>query len=190
MRKDESRQVLELFRAWASDGTCTSWTRRTSSLRALAGVVEPERKRRIIGDTFIDVFEREARRLGIQDHLLGQGTIYPDTIETGGTRRADTIKTHHNRVPIIDEMIRAGKVVEPLAELYKVEVRELGERLGIPHEALWRHPFPGPGLGVRLPVLDGRSGPFRPRRRGRRAGDDRGAATASRRWRCRSARWA
>ncbi|MDP2955657.1 MAG: hypothetical protein Q8N53_04490, partial [Longimicrobiales bacterium] len=70
--------------------------------------------------------------------------------ETGGTRRADTIKTHHNRVPVIEEMIVQGKVVEPLAELYKVEVRELGERLGIPREALWRHPFPGPGLGVRV----------------------------------------
>jgi GMP synthase (glutamine-hydrolysing) len=119
-------------------------------LRALAGAVEPERKRQIIGDTFVEVFEREARRLGIEDHLLGQGTIYPDTIETGGTRRADTIKTHHNRVPIIERMIAAGRVVEPLSELYKVEVRELGEQLGIPHDMIWRHPFPGPGLGVRL----------------------------------------
>ena len=104
---------------------------------------------------FITVFEREAKRLGIEGHLLGQGTIYPDTIETGGTKRADTIKTHHNRVPIIDRMIREGKVIEPLAELYKVEVRELGEKLDIPHEALWRHPFPGPGLGVRLLCADG-----------------------------------
>jgi GMP synthase (glutamine-hydrolysing) len=93
--------------------------------------------------------------LDIQEHLLGQGTIYPDTVETGGTKRADTIKTHHNRVEIIEEMIRAGRVVEPLAELYKVEVRELGERLGISHGALWRHPFPGPGLGVRCLCGDG-----------------------------------
>ena len=106
----------------------------TPSSSALAGVVEPERKRRIIGDTFVAVFDREARRLGIERHLLAQGTIYPDTIETGGTKRADTIKTHHNRVPIIQEMIAAGRVVEPLAELYKVEVRELGERLGVPRE--------------------------------------------------------
>ena len=75
---------------------------------------------------------RGARGSASRDHLLGQGTIYPDTIETGGTKRADTIKTHHNRVPIIQEMIAAGRVVEPLAELYKVEVRELGERLGVP----------------------------------------------------------
>ena len=76
-------------------------------------------------------------------------------METGGTKRADTIKTHHNRVEVIEEMIRQGKVVEPLAELYKVEVRELGETLGIAHEALWRHPFPGPGLGVRCLCSDG-----------------------------------
>ena len=119
-------------------------------LEALEGLVEPEAKRRRIGDTFIAVFQEEAERLGISHHLLGQGTIYPDTIETGGTKRADTIKTHHNRVPIIEEMLAQGKVVEPLAELYKVEVRELGERLGIAREALWRHPFPGPGLGVRV----------------------------------------
>jgi GMP synthase (glutamine-hydrolysing) len=117
---------------------------------ALRGLVEPERKREAIGDAFVEVFEREGRRLGIQDHLLGQGTIYPDTIETGGTRRADVIKTHHNRVPVIQDLLSKGRVVEPLVELYKVEVRELGETLGIPREILWRHPFPGPGLGVRL----------------------------------------
>ncbi len=89
----------------------------------------------------------------------GQGTIYPDTIETGGTKRADTIKTHHNRVPVIEEMLAAGRVVEPLSELYKVEVRELGEKLGIPHELVWRHPFPGPGLGVRLLCGDGEDPP-------------------------------
>ena len=113
-------------------------------------MVEPEQKRKIIGNTFIEVFEREAKRLGIEGHLLGQGTIYPDTIETGGTKRADTIKTHHNRVPVIERMIEQGRVVEPLADLYKVEVRELGEKLGMPHDLIWRHPFPGPGLGVRL----------------------------------------
>jgi len=127
-------------------------------LSALDGLVEPEAKRKAIGDTFIEVFDREARRLGIEGHLLGQGTIYPDTIETGGTRRADTIKTHHNRVPIINDLIAAGRVVEPLADLYKVEVRELGARLGVPDEMLWRHPFPGPGLGVRLLCSTGEEG--------------------------------
>ncbi len=126
-------------------------------LKALEGVIEPERKRRAIGDTFIRVFEDEMRRLDLGDMLLAQGTIYPDTIETGGTRRADTIKTHHNRVPIIEEMIRAGRVIEPIRELYKVEVREMAEALGIAPELVWRHPFPGPGLGVRLLCSDGKT---------------------------------
>ncbi len=150
MRQGESHAVLDTFRQFGLDRNLHFVDASDAFLSALAGVVEPERKRTIIGNTFIEVFEREARRLGIEQHLLGQGTIYPDTIETGGTRRADTIKTHHNRVPIIEEMIAQGRVVEPLADLYKVEVRELGERLGLPHELVWRHPFPGPGLGVRL----------------------------------------
>jgi len=155
MRKDESADVLRMFEELGLGANLHFRDASETFLTALDGVVEPEAKRRRIGDTFIAVFQEEAERLGIADHLLGQGTIYPDTIETGGTRRADTIKTHHNRVPIIEEMIARGRVVEPLAELYKVEVRELGERLGIPAEVLWRHPFPGPGLGVRALCSDG-----------------------------------
>ncbi|MCB1181926.1 glutamine-hydrolyzing GMP synthase [bacterium] len=155
MRKDESRAVVEMFTDLGLGGNFHFIDATDTFLAALAGKIEPEAKRRAIGDTFIEVFESEARRLGITDHLLGQGTIYPDTIETGGTKRSDTIKTHHNRVPIIEEMIAAGKVVEPLADLYKVEVRELGEMMGIPHDMIWRHPFPGPGLGVRLLCSDG-----------------------------------
>ena len=150
MRKHESREVLDALGRMGLDRHLHFADASETFLAALDGLVEPEAKRRAIGDAFIEVFEREARRLGIEGHLLGQGTIYPDTIETGGTRRADTIKTHHNRVPIINEMIAKGLVVEPLADLYKVEVRELGARLGVPDEMLWRHPFPGPGLGVRL----------------------------------------
>ena len=150
MRKEESRAVIGMLQSLGLGEHLHFVDAGDVFLKALEGVSEPERKRQIIGDTFVEVFEREARRLGIEDHLLGQGTIYPDTIETGGTKRADTIKTHHNRVPVIERMIEAGRVVEPLAELYKVEVRELGEQLGIPHDMIWRHPFPGPGLGVRL----------------------------------------
>ncbi len=150
MRKDESAQVVELFEEMGLDEHFHFVDASETFLSALAGAVEPEEKRRIIGNTFVQVFQDKAKELQIQDHLLGQGTIYPDTIETGGTQRADVIKTHHNRVPIIEEMILEGKVVEPLSELYKVEVRELGERMGIAHDLLWRHPFPGPGLGVRL----------------------------------------
>ena len=150
MRKDESREVLNTFAAFGLDRNLHFIDASDTFLAALAGVVEPEQKRTIIGNAFIEVFEREAKRLGIESHLLGQGTIYPDTIETGGTKRADTIKTHHNRVPVIERMIEQGRVIEPLADLYKVEVRELGEKLGIAHSLIWRHPFPGPGLGVRL----------------------------------------
>ncbi len=117
--------------------------------------MDPEAKRRAIGDTYVAVFEREAKRLDLRDMLLGQGTIYPDTVETGGTKRADVIKTHHNRVPIIQQMIEEGRVIEPLRELYKTEVRDLGARLGISEDMLWRHPFPGPGLGIRLLCSDG-----------------------------------
>jgi len=155
MRKDESREVLELFKQLGLDRNLHFVDATDTFLDALATAVEPEEKRRIIGDTFIRVFQEKARELGVEDHLLGQGTIYPDTIETGGTKRSVTIKTHHNRVPVIEEMIARGSVIEPLADLYKVEVRELGERLGIPRAALWRHPFPGPGLGVRLLCSDG-----------------------------------
>ncbi|MFH1844054.1 MAG: glutamine-hydrolyzing GMP synthase [bacterium] len=155
MRKDESRQVLTTFEQLGLAENLHFVDATDVFLSALGDAVEPEAKRRIIGTTFVEVFEREARRLGIEDHLLGQGTIYPDTIETGGTKRADTIKTHHNRVPVIEEMLATGRVIEPLAELYKVEVRELGERLGVPEDLIWRHPFPGPGLGVRLLCSDG-----------------------------------
>jgi GMP synthase (glutamine-hydrolysing) len=155
MRKDESRKVMETLKALGLDRHLHFIDASETFVTALEGVVEPEHKRRIIGDTFIEVFEREAARRGLEDHLLGQGTIYPDTIETGGTKRADTIKTHHNRVPIIERMIAEGRVVEPLAELYKVEVRELGERLRVPREMIWRHPFPGPGLGIRLLCSNG-----------------------------------
>jgi GMP synthase (glutamine-hydrolysing) len=155
MRKNESREVIHRFGEMSLGRNLHFVDASADFLAALSGVVEPEKKRRIIGDTFIEVFEREAHNLGIENHLLGQGTIYPDTIETGGTKRADVIKTHHNRVPVIQEMIAKGRVIEPLAELYKTEVRELGELLGLEHDLVWKHPFPGPGLGVRLLCSDG-----------------------------------
>ena len=117
----------------------------------LGSVTNPERKRAIIGETFLTVQEEEFARLGLRDEqwLLGQGTIYPDTIESGGASHSAKIKTHHNRVERIQALIEQGKVIEPLVELYKDEVRVLGEQLGLPHEVVWRHPFPGPGLAVR-----------------------------------------
>lgn len=121
--------------------------------KALKGVYEPEAKRAAIGKTFLDVQKRVSERMGLRIEdgwMLGQGTIYPDTIETGGTKHADKIKTHHNRVELIQRMMEEGLVIEPLKELYKDEVRMLGEELKLPHDLVWRHPFPGPGLGVRI----------------------------------------
>jgi GMP synthase (glutamine-hydrolysing) len=150
MRKGESAHVAEQLGRLGL-GPCLRVVDASAEfLDALEGITDPEAKRRAIGDTFIDVFEREAKRLDLEHVLLGQGTIYPDTIETGGTRRADVIKTHHNRVPLVQDMIAAGRVVEPLRDLYKVEVRELGRALGLDPDAVDRHPFPGPGLGIRV----------------------------------------
>ena len=118
---------------------------------ALRGVVEPEQKRRIIGRLFVEVQDRILARKEFAGHdwMLGQGTIYPDTIESGGTSHAAVIKTHHNRVERINELIREGRVIEPLAEFYKDEVRGLGRALGLPKRLVERHPFPGPALAIR-----------------------------------------
>ena len=120
-------------------------------LGALAGVTDPERKRHIIGEEFVRVQERiiEARHIFEENWILGQGTIYPDTIESGGTAKAAVIKTHHNRVAGIRKLIESGRIVEPLKSFYKDEVREVGRELGLPAELLERHPFPGPGLAIR-----------------------------------------
>lgn len=156
MRKDESRGVIERFKRLGFEKNLHFVDASERFLFALKEVFEPEEKRRVIGDTFVEVLREEATRLNIEEYILGQGTIYPDTIETGGTRRADVIKTHHNRVPTIQKMIDEGRVVEPIAELYKSEVRDLGRRLGIPDDLIDRHPFPGPGLGVRILCSEGR----------------------------------
>lgn len=150
LRKNESDEVLELFRKMNLNENLHFKDASDTFISALKEVYEPEEKRKIIGETFVKVFEEEARKLSLDNSLLAQGTIYPDTIETKGTKRADLIKTHHNRVPLIAKMIEEGKVLEPLKELYKAEVRQLGESLGLPHKVVYRHPFPGPGLGVRL----------------------------------------
>ena len=120
-------------------------------LSALAGVVDPEQKRHIIGEEFVRVQERivESRHLLDEQWILGQGTIYPDTIESGGTAKAAVIKTHHNRVAGIRKLIECGRIVEPLKSFYKDEVRDIGRELGLPAELLDRHPFPGPGLAIR-----------------------------------------
>jgi len=120
-------------------------------LAALEGVCDPEKKRHIIGEQFVAVQDRVLSTGQFLDGnwILGQGTIYPDTIESGGSARADVIKTHHNRVAGIQKLIDTGRIIEPLASFYKDEVREIGAQLQIPAEFLHRHPFPGPGLAIR-----------------------------------------
>lgn len=115
-------------------------------LKALKGITDPEKKRKIIGELFIRVFEREAVKLNAP--ILIQGTIYPDVIESKGTKHAQTIKTHHNVGGI--PSAHTFQIVEPLREYYKDEVREIASRLNFPSEMIWRHVFPGPGLAVRL----------------------------------------
>ncbi|MFC1525772.1 glutamine-hydrolyzing GMP synthase [Candidatus Latescibacterota bacterium] len=129
-------------------------------LGRLAGIADPEEKRRRIGEEFVEVRDRVLGQLDLDpdEWLLGQGTLYTDTIESGGTAHADVIKTHHNRVGVIEQLLAEGRVVEPLSQLYKDEVRELGEALGLPHHLVWRHPFPGPGLAVRVLCCDGEGG--------------------------------
>ncbi|MDY0268110.1 glutamine-hydrolyzing GMP synthase [Trichloromonas sp.] len=118
-------------------------------LSALTGVADPERKRKIIGGLFVDIFEEESNKL-TDAKWLAQGTIYPDVIESAGakTGKAHNIKSHHNVGGLPDTM--KLQLLEPLRELFKDEVRAIGEELGLPHAMVWRHPFPGPGLGVRI----------------------------------------
>ncbi|MCC2624477.1 MAG: guaA [Burkholderiales bacterium] len=115
--------------------------------RELAGITDPEQKRKIIGRLFIEIFQREAAKI-TNAKFLAQGTIYPDVIESAGGATAHTIKSHHN-VGGLPESLHL-KLLEPLRELFKDEVRELGITLGLPHSMVYRHPFPGPGLGVRI----------------------------------------
>lgn len=143
LRKDEGKQVMETYRSLNLNVHYVDAGDRF--LTALAGVTEPERKRKIIGELFIRVFEEEARRLGGSDWLL-QGTIYPDVVESGHGG-GGVIKSHHNVGGLPDDM-KMG-LLEPLRDLFKDEVRRVGKVLGIAPHFLERHPFPGPGLAVR-----------------------------------------
>ena len=147
MRKNETAEVEANFKRMGVPITVVDASERF--LTALAGEADPEKKRKIIGDLFIDVFWDAVG----DAEILAQGTLYPDVIESASNEnsKASTIKTHHNRVDRILEMQKEGKVLEPLAELFKDEVRELGATMGIEKDILNRHPFPGPGLAVRCP---------------------------------------
>jgi GMP synthase (glutamine-hydrolysing) len=152
LRLDEAKQVMDTF-AKHMHVKVVHVDAAEDFLSALRGVADPEDKRRIIGRLFVEVFQREARKIK-NARWLAQGTIYPDVIESAGGRsgptgtKATTIKSHHN-VGGLPETLRL-KLLEPLRELFKDEVRELGLALGLPREMVFRHPFPGPGLGVRI----------------------------------------
>ena len=148
LRLNEAQLVMEMF-AGRLHARVVRIDAAEAFMTALAGVADPEAKRRIIGREFVEVFQREAGKLK-NARWLAQGTIYPDVIESGGasTKKAKTIKSHHN-VGGLPETLGL-KLLEPLRDLFKDEVRELGVALGLPHEMVYRHPFPGPGLGVRI----------------------------------------
>jgi GMP synthase (glutamine-hydrolysing) len=148
LRLNEAEQVMKTF-AGNLGVKVVHVDAREQFLKHLKGVADPEEKRKIIGREFIEVFQREAARLP-QVKWLAQGTIYPDVIESAGakTNKAHSIKSHHNVGGLPDTLHL--KLLEPLRELFKDEVRELGIALGLPHDMVFRHPFPGPGLGVRI----------------------------------------
>lgn len=145
LRKDEGDQVENVFKN-QFDMNFIRVNVQERFLGKLKGVSDPERKRKIIGEEFIRVFEEEANKLGQIDFLV-QGTIYPDVVESG-TKTSATIKSHHNVGGLPEDM--QFSLIEPLRELFKDEVRAVGEKLGIPHDLVWRQPFPGPGLAIRV----------------------------------------
>ncbi|MEO8128220.1 MAG: glutamine-hydrolyzing GMP synthase [Bryobacteraceae bacterium] len=147
MREGETAFVRGLFESLGSEGFHVE-DAAAEFLAPLREARDPEKKRHIIGEQFVHVQDRILKHLDGQ-WILGQGTIYPDTIESGGSAKADLIKTHHNRVAGIQKLIDEKRIVEPLAFFYKDEVREIGRELGLPQEFLDRHPFPGPGLAIR-----------------------------------------
>lgn len=146
LRKYEADQVESVFRE-KFDINLIRVDAEARFLEKLAGVIDPERKRKIIGEEFIRVFEEEAKKIGKVDFLV-QGTIYPDVIESGAGNSA-VIKSHHN-VGGLPDYVDFKEIIEPLRNLFKDEVRKVGEELEIPAEIVWRQPFPGPGLGVRV----------------------------------------
>jgi len=146
LRKDEAAQVVQMVRHHLSLNL-VHVDASDRFLAALQGVTDPEQKRKIIGRVFIEVFEEQAKQLGEVDYLV-QGTLYPDVIESVSFKGPSAvIKTHHNVGGLPERM--ALSLIEPLRELFKDEVREVGEELGIPRRVLWRQPFPGPGLAIR-----------------------------------------
>ena len=151
MRKNESENVLLSYKKYGFNNFIKVDASSTF-LKAIEGVTDPQEKRMRIGETFIKVRDEvfEKQNLKEDEWLLAQGTLYPDIIESGGTKNSITIKTHHNRVQGIQELISKGLIIEPIKELYKDEVRLIGKKIGLSDELVMRHPFPGPGLSINV----------------------------------------
>ena len=145
LRKNEADEVMETYKKLGLNVKKVDAS--AEFLEKLKGIEDPETKRKIIGNHFVEVFEREAKEFGEAKYLV-QGTIYPDVIESGKDK-ASVIKSHHNVGGLPEDMLFEG-LVEPLRDLFKDEVRELGEAIGVPYDMVWRQPFPGPGLAIRV----------------------------------------
>lgn len=146
MRKGETQQIRDVFAGRDLDFVYVDAKDRFIS--KLAGVTDPEQKRKIIGAEFARTFEDEAKKHGSPE-FLAQGTIYPDVVESGSKNKSAVIKSHHN-VGGLPKELGFTQLIEPLRMLFKDEVRALGETLGLPHDLVWRQPFPGPGLAIRV----------------------------------------
>ena len=157
MRKNESAEVAAAYKKFGFSNFITE-DASESFLKAIAGLTDPQKKRMAVGENFITVYNDVISKQKLDDNwLLAQGTLYPDIIESGGTKNSSTIKTHHNRVDGIQKLIEKGLIIEPIRELYKDEVRAIGYKLGLPEQLIMRHPFPGPGLSINVLCYDGKS---------------------------------
>ena len=159
MRKNESAKVAEAYRKFGFTNFIVE-DASESFLKAISGLTDPQKKRMAVGENFITVRNEVTARQNLDDSwLLAQGTLYPDIIESGGTKNSHTIKTHHNRVAGIQELIAKGLIIEPIRDLYKDEVRAIGKKLGLSDELVMRHPFPGPGLSINVLCSNGKPDP-------------------------------
>ena len=158
MRKNESKNVDIAYRKFGFENFIVE-DASESFLKAIAGLSDPQKKRMAVGENFITVRNEVVAKQHLDEDkwLLAQGTLYPDIIESGGTKNSHTIKTHHNRVQGIQDLIARGLIIEPIRDLYKDEVRAIGKTLGLDDELVMRHPFPGPGLSINVLCNDGKS---------------------------------
>lgn len=156
MRKNESKKVEEAYKNHGFSNFIVEDASKTF-LKAVENLTDPQKKRMAIGENFIKVRNEVVAKQKFDENkwLLAQGTLYPDIIESGGTKNSNVIKTHHNRVDGIQKLIEKGLIIEPLKDLYKDEVRAIGKKLGLGDELVMRHPFPGPGLSINVLCSNG-----------------------------------